>query len=276
MVGPAKIMVRETSGSVIAKVAAHAITGGTLTQLQGGKFGHGFIAAGFTEALSPAVGQIKGDGFGVILSRTAVSAAIGGTASKLSGGSFANGAQTGAFQQLFNSAVHEAINASSRNAVDDTTLEKARNAVDMLWFNPKDPGDASFFQSLSNWQRNEGEFIVGAHGNFDHIEDRSDGKGTIYYLPREAAYEIEGHPNFASAKLLRLLSCNTGIGNAESFAQDLANYLGKPVIAPLGYVFFRTDGYIYAGSGNVIGGKYVFSGTYKGWKTFLPHQNGDN
>jgi len=98
-----------SSGQTLAKIAAHAGAGGTLSVLQGGKFGHGFVSAGFTEALSPAVGQIDGGGFGAILSRTAVSAAIGGTASKLSGGSFANGAQTGAFQQLFNDSAHGVI-----------------------------------------------------------------------------------------------------------------------------------------------------------------------
>jgi RHS repeat-associated protein len=110
-IGPSEVVHRVASGTTLAKVAAHAITGGTLTQLQGGKFGHGFVAAGFTEALSPAVGQIEGDGFGAVLSRTAVSAAIGGTVSKLSGGSFANGAQTGAFQQLFNETVHQTYGA---------------------------------------------------------------------------------------------------------------------------------------------------------------------
>lgn len=69
---------RASSGNAVAKIAAHAVAGGTLTELQGGKFGHGFISAGFTEALSPAVGQIDGKSFGAILSRTAVSAAIGG------------------------------------------------------------------------------------------------------------------------------------------------------------------------------------------------------
>jgi len=48
-----------TSGQTIAKIAAHAGAGGTLSVLQGGKFGHGFVSAGFTEALSPAVGQIE-------------------------------------------------------------------------------------------------------------------------------------------------------------------------------------------------------------------------
>ena len=97
-----------TSGQTLAKIAAHAGAGGTLNVLQGGKFGHGFVSAGFTEALSPAVGQLgEGKDFGTVLAKTAVNAAIGGTASKLSGGSFANGAQTGAFQQLFNHLAHQ-------------------------------------------------------------------------------------------------------------------------------------------------------------------------
>ncbi len=70
-----------TSGQTLAKIAAPAAAGGTLNMLQGDKFGHGFVAAGFTEALSPAVGQIDGEGFAGIVKRTAVSAAIGGTAS---------------------------------------------------------------------------------------------------------------------------------------------------------------------------------------------------
>jgi RHS repeat-associated protein len=101
-----------TSGQTIAKIAAHAGAGGTLNLLQGGKFGHGFLAAGFTEALSPAVGQLgEGREFGTVLKRTAASAAIGGTASKLSGGTFANGATAGAFQELFNRTVHDDLAA---------------------------------------------------------------------------------------------------------------------------------------------------------------------
>jgi len=109
-----------TSGQTIAKIAAHAGASGTLNVLQGGKFGHGFVAAGFTEALSPAVGQIEGNDFGAILSRTAVSAAIGGTASKLSGGSFANGAATGAFQQLFNESSHGGFWSDVGDSIGDT------------------------------------------------------------------------------------------------------------------------------------------------------------
>jgi hypothetical protein len=97
-----------TSGQTLAKIAAHAGAGGTLNVLQGGKFGHGFLSAGFTEALSPAVGQLgEGRDFGTVLKKTAASASIGSTASKLCSGSFANVATTGAFQQLFNQVAQE-------------------------------------------------------------------------------------------------------------------------------------------------------------------------
>jgi len=119
----------------LAKIAAHATAGGTLTVLQGGKFGHGFVSAGFTEALSPAVGQLgEGRDFGTVLAKTAVSAAIGGTASKLSGGSFANGAATGAFQQLFNhvvSAAREAYEQAKAQAhADAKALASPHYALD--------------------------------------------------------------------------------------------------------------------------------------------------
>jgi RHS repeat-associated protein len=112
-----------TSGQTIAKIAAHAGAGGTLSVLQGGKFGHGFMSAGFTEALSPAIGQLgEGRDFGTVLAKTAASAAISGTASKLSGGSFSNGAATGAFQQLFASI---AVGGAAEEIAEDGLACKA-------------------------------------------------------------------------------------------------------------------------------------------------------
>lgn len=105
--GNAVKTVRSASGSTVAKVAAHAAAGGTLNMLQGGKFGHGFLSAGVTEALSPAIGAIGGGkGSGAVVGGTIASAVVGGTVSELSGGKFGNGAQTGAFQFLFNKTVH--------------------------------------------------------------------------------------------------------------------------------------------------------------------------
>ena len=109
--GTAVKTIREAGGSSLAKVAAHAAAGGTLNTLQGGKFGHGFLSAGVTEALSPAIGAASsGGGAGGVVAGTVASAVVGGTVSELSGGKFGNGAQTGAFQFLFNQVVHAGNN----------------------------------------------------------------------------------------------------------------------------------------------------------------------
>lgn len=95
----------------VAKIAAHGAAGGTLTELQGGKFGHGFVSAGVTEAFSPAVGSIDN-----VPAQAVAYAAIGGTASKLAGDSFSNGAVTAIYQFLFNTVVHSASDIAKANA----------------------------------------------------------------------------------------------------------------------------------------------------------------
>ena len=75
------------------QLAAQAVTGGVVESLQGGKFGHGFVAAGLTANFMPSVGGIQND-----VIRTAVGALIGGTISEVTGGKFANGAISGAVQ----------------------------------------------------------------------------------------------------------------------------------------------------------------------------------
>ncbi len=97
-----------SGGAYTAKVAAHASAGGVLTKLQGGKFGHGFVSAGVTEALSPSIDHI-----GNTVGRIAASAAVGGTVSAATGGKFSNGAITGAFQAAFSRAVEAATYRST-------------------------------------------------------------------------------------------------------------------------------------------------------------------
>ena len=94
-----------STGGRLVKVAAHGIVGGAGSSLSGGKFGHGFVAAGFTQA----VGQFGGDDFFANsgstsdrLNNVIKAAMIGGTASAISGGKFANGAVTGAFSRALN------------------------------------------------------------------------------------------------------------------------------------------------------------------------------
>jgi RHS repeat-associated protein len=69
---------------------ASGVAGGVMSDLQGGKFGHGFISAG--------VGAVAGGAFGKApMARIIGSAVVGGTLSKITGGKFANGALTAAF-----------------------------------------------------------------------------------------------------------------------------------------------------------------------------------
>ena len=94
-----------TSGQIAGQTAIHAATGGVVSVLADGKFGHGFFSAGVTKGIGgeylPAGSNLdKGE----ISKGTVISAVIGGTASVISGGKFANGARTASFQYLFNQA----------------------------------------------------------------------------------------------------------------------------------------------------------------------------
>ncbi|NVJ60924.1 MAG: hypothetical protein HWE27_11070 [Gammaproteobacteria bacterium] len=91
------------TASVKAKwVLAHAIAGGISSELNGGKFGHGFVSAGLTKALN--INYIVGgdDSAGWTAIRITSAAVIGGTISELTGGKFKNGAITAAYAQAFN------------------------------------------------------------------------------------------------------------------------------------------------------------------------------
>ncbi|WP_211270586.1 hypothetical protein, partial [Pseudoalteromonas luteoviolacea] len=78
-------------------IAAHAVAGGIIADVQGGNFGHGFWSAGLTKWAQ--VGRyVPND----LIAGTIVSAVIGGTVSEISGGKFANGATTAAFQFAMN------------------------------------------------------------------------------------------------------------------------------------------------------------------------------
>ncbi len=102
-------IVREASGSSMARVAAHAAVGGTLDELQGGNFGSGFLSAGVTKLLTPALESVGDETFAGLLGRTILNASIGGIVNEATGGSFGNGATTGAFQYLFNQAATQSL-----------------------------------------------------------------------------------------------------------------------------------------------------------------------
>ncbi len=77
----------------------NGIVGGLASKAMGGKFGHGFISAGFSSLAGGHINKI-GNAAGKILAK----AVVGGTLSKITGGKFGNGAMTAAFSQAIRSA----------------------------------------------------------------------------------------------------------------------------------------------------------------------------
>ncbi|MFN4290100.1 MAG: FG-GAP-like repeat-containing protein [Permianibacter sp.] len=109
-----------------AYLAAHAMAGGVLAELQGGKFGHGFIAAGLTKASSIGVNSN-------IVVETIVAAVVSGTVTEMTGGKFANGALTGAFQYLLNEYASGQSNGRE-NCIGDCTQVTLRDGS-KIWVN---------------------------------------------------------------------------------------------------------------------------------------------
>ena len=123
----------------IAKIGLHGLTGGVASVLQGGKFGHGFLSAGFAKAVTTylpfdklgldGIGD-KYDGWEYVAGRTTVAAISGGTASVIGGGKFENGAKTAAVAHLLNFETgrtqqnNYAITEAERQLVADGKIQK--------------------------------------------------------------------------------------------------------------------------------------------------------
>lgn len=217
-----------------AKVGAHAMAGGVMNELQGGKFGHGFASAGMTQALAPAIDSFGGEGFSP--TRVAIAALVGGTTSAATGGKFANGAATAAFSQAFNGESHR-----------NRTSEQMSPGVDWNWMYP----ESEEFLNIQNYLYPDGFFVIAAHGNASFIEDQSrgttvrfDNRGNLradsaltIYAEDLAKRLLTKGSGYTRGMPIVLATCNAGRGPGSTVAQDLANLLGVEVRAPNGYTF---------------------------------------
>ncbi|GAA6166523.1 RHS repeat-associated core domain-containing protein [Sessilibacter corallicola] len=104
-----------SQGAFFGRVAAHGFIGGVQSVLQGGKFGHGFASAGFTQAFA---GQING--LKTKFARVSASAVVGGTASEISGGKFVNGAATVAFNAAITTAIETAVSSNASTSESES------------------------------------------------------------------------------------------------------------------------------------------------------------
>ena len=116
------------------QIAAHAMAGGVISVMQGGKFGHGFVSAGATKAASPWIGSIGDGARAMAPARVATAALVGGTVSAATGGKFANGAVTAAFQQAWNG--EKTLRRQSNTAPQPESLQdgQVRMSFDGIFF----------------------------------------------------------------------------------------------------------------------------------------------
>ena len=92
---------------------AHAVTGGVLAEIQGGKFRHGFAAAG----IGFSVGHYGARQGWAVEAQFVATVVAGGTASEITGGKFANGATTAAFAFAFNQLEHQRARAAQKEII---------------------------------------------------------------------------------------------------------------------------------------------------------------
>lgn len=114
-------------------------------------------------------------------------------------------------------------------------------------------------------------YDVGAHGCAGSMYNSRTGK---HMSAAAVAAVMMADPNFAKKKKVKLWSCSTGQGN-NSFAQQLADIVGKPVIAPIDDLIAsgtRGSGVLNDGKTEVACCRCPFLKLFgrDGWKTFKP------
>ena len=131
----------------LGHILTHGLAGGILAELQGGQFGHGFLAAGLSKAVMGRFSYEDGS-VPAVLGRTTIAAVVGGTISRITGGKFANGALTSAMAQLFN---------------NETSAARVRGAQQV--------DQKNIFQRAERWIKRAGDWIRGKHGEYKGIYD---------------------------------------------------------------------------------------------------------
>ena len=108
-----------TTAGWASRSVAYGAAGGIMSELEGDKFGHGFVAAGLTESMSGYV-----NGSQRLETRVIAATLVGGTASRLSGGKFANGAVTAAFSYALSGLANHTAGSSRKDLGRKLTEEE--------------------------------------------------------------------------------------------------------------------------------------------------------
>ncbi|WP_196764434.1 hypothetical protein, partial [Pseudoalteromonas luteoviolacea] len=144
-------------GQQLQWAGSHAVVGGVSSVLSGGKFGHGFISAGFTKmAMGNAGFNLNNRAWPAIAGRTAIAAIVGGTASALTGGKFSNGARTAAMMHLLNGEMRAALRKevasramNEEKSLPELVVDGAISFVSDSWHVTKHAGKFYYYGACS-------------------------------------------------------------------------------------------------------------------------------
>ncbi len=154
-----------------------ALAGGITAELQGGKFGHGFIAAGVGAAAgSISLGNVEGPL--AALGRTLARSVIGGTVSKVTGGKFANGAAYAAFSSILNEAAAGNFSSGKNNGIQES---------------PEATSEASVSVDDSTFYFNETEARAAADAKVEALKTNLPGEHAVFTVEKNGAY-YNTHP----------------------------------------------------------------------------------
>ncbi len=135
----------------VARSLAHGVVGGVTNVIRGGKFGIGFLSAGFTKFVSShiqgvAKGFAKATGYSARAAGLVGAALVGGTASVIGGGKFANGAQTAAIQYLLNQIGRTKLENDERKRLAQSINDQidAKEIVLRRWLAANDRSNHNF------------------------------------------------------------------------------------------------------------------------------------
>ncbi len=164
-----------------AKIIAHGVVGGVVSELSGGRFKDGFIGAAVVQAFAPAIGRIGGGTAAYKPHRVVAAAVLGGTAAALGGGKFANGAVSAAFVSLFGQA---AANSNSQQQARTLTVSDIQPG-DVLLTN-----DGSLAKVLSGFgEYGHGGVVLSVNGDVVTVLS-ADGRG--FYIEPNSDTSVGG------------------------------------------------------------------------------------
>ncbi len=177
----------------LGHVLAHGVTGGIMAEIQGGQFGHGFLAAGLTKAVMGRFDYADLSA-SAVTGRVAIAAIVGGTISRITGGKFANGALTAGMAQLLNNETHAAEQAKKRIPVsakaqgNDVIIEYGDGSMEVrtggtrAWRN-NNPGN------LENSAFSIRHGSLGEAGGFAIFASEQTGKDALVNLLKGGSYK---------------------------------------------------------------------------------------